>query len=247
MLEHEALAFSFDVDGKIWKMALDEANANLALELRHEESFDVSYLVFNINSLEISNYMQFEEADWWGSLVEINENLLLIDKYKDPQNPIDKALLLFDWTKEKIVRTIDDFQLSEIQDELLIGVSLKENGKSVHFEQKNIVKPGVNGIQYPSSYTAGHEYFQLVGELLKNQQLALGVEYFENNRSIAISYYLSSGEKYSRSLIVLQNDVELYHEIIDEQLNGQALGSFFVLNQKIFFIKNQTQLNAIEF
>ena len=247
MLEHEALAFSFDVEGKISKMAFDNTTSNLVLELRIEESFDVSYLVFNLQSLEISEYLHFEQADWWGSLLEISGNFLFVDKYNDPQNPVDKSLLIFDWNAQVLMNQIDDFQLHEIRANEVLGTSIKEKREIINVNFAGIVPDSLNRIEYPSFYGVDHQYFKLVCELLKRDDIVLGVEYIENSTSLAISYYLQADKSYVRYLLVMKHNDEIYNKVIDQQIKGRALGSFFVIDQKLLFIKDQTQLNAIDF
>ncbi|MEQ8241523.1 MAG: DUF4905 domain-containing protein [Cyclobacteriaceae bacterium] len=247
MLEHEALAFSFDVEGKIWKMAFDNTTSNLVLELRLEESYDVSYLVFNFQTLEISEYLHFEQADWWVSLVEISGNFLFVDKYNDPQNPVNKSMLILDWKVQRLTNQIDDFQMHEIRENVVLGTSIKDKDEIIKIDLEGILPNSSNRIEYPSFYGIDHQYFKLVCDLLKRGDIVLGVEYMDNATSLAISYYLREEKSYARYLLVMKNDDEIYHKVIDQRIDGRALGSFFVIDQKLLFIKDQTQLNAIDF
>ncbi|MEP1097213.1 MAG: hypothetical protein ABJG78_19010 [Cyclobacteriaceae bacterium] len=93
----------------------------------------------------------------------------------------------------------------------------------------------------PSVYEPGSEYFKIVGDFL-GLELGCSCEYLEWSDKIILSYYLRSGKVFDRHLLVLHKDKKVLKELQDVEMKGFASGAFFVLNNKLFFVKNRNEI-----
>ncbi|MEQ9404441.1 MAG: hypothetical protein RIM99_12685 [Cyclobacteriaceae bacterium] len=103
-----------------------------------------------------------------------------------------------------------------------------------------------NQMSCPVIYEEGSESFKIVSEYL-NLDLPCSVEYLELDDKIIISYYLRSGKEFDRYILVLKEGQEKVHVIQDSGMKGFAAGSFFVLNDKLFFIKERNEMCIYSF
>ncbi|MEP4534337.1 MAG: DUF4905 domain-containing protein [Cyclobacteriaceae bacterium] len=224
---------------------IDEYFPQLAIEARDEEEQELSFLVFNVESLEISDYLQHQATDWWTTLVAVRERYLFLDQYTDPQDPTSKTLMYWDWENGR-AKTLEDFQLLAIDGHTLGGTSASD--RSIKKVSETIELPAVgekNQIEYPDFFSGGSRTHKLVCEYLE-AELDLGIEYFEQAENIIISYYVRSGAKFDRKLVVIKDGEEVLHQIQDFGMEGFAAGAFFILAGYLIFITNSNQINGIK-
>jgi hypothetical protein len=241
--------FSFDVSGKIWQLSIDENGNQVGIEVRDEEEQELFFLVFDLNVIEVSDYLIVPGADWWTTIIALRSGLLILDKYQDPQDPTKKSLLIFDTKTQADPIEIDDFQFIRIDGERIIGTAASDKSQSREFGLDGLKLDGAgdgkNIAEYPVFAASGSEIFNLSLEYL-NQKIEMGVEYFETNDDIIISYYVRSGAKFDRRLVVIQNGQEIAHFTQDIGLNGYASGAYFVMKGYLIFISNSNQINGIK-
>ncbi|MEO9475810.1 MAG: DUF4905 domain-containing protein [Cyclobacteriaceae bacterium] len=245
MEDNRTLDFSFEVSGKIWKLVIDEYFSQLALEVRDDEEQELSFLVFNVDSLTISDYLQHQTADWWTTLVAVRERYLFLDQYTDPQDPTSKALMYWNWENGQ-AKSLEDFQLLTIDGDKLGGTSASD--RSINKVSDTIDLPQVgekNQIDYPDFYSSDTQTHKLVCDYLE-VELDLGIEYFEQAENIIISYYVRSGAKFDRKLAVIKDGEEVFHQVQDFGMEGFAAGAFFILSEYLIFITNSNQINGIK-
>lgn len=97
--------------------------------------------------------------------------------------------------------------------------------------------------QFPFHYEIETENHQLVASYL-GLQLPLACEYLEIDQKIIISYYLRSDNRFDRYLLYISDGKKQWKILQDQAINGFAPGAFFVLNDRIFFVKNRDEVNS---
>lgn len=93
----------------------------------------------------------------------------------------------------------------------------------------------------PSVYEPESEYFKTVSDFL-GLELGCSCEYLEWSDKIILSYYLRSGKVFDRHLLVLHDGEKMLKELQDVEMKGFASSAFFVLNRKLFFVKNRNEI-----
>lgn len=249
MEDHLTFDFSFDVSGKIWQLAFDESSGQIGIEVRDEKEQELYFLIFDILKIEISDYFHIPAADWWSTIIGLRSGKILLDKYLDPQDPTKKSLVIFDSQGVSELIEIDDFQLSEIIDNAIIGTSASDKSVIKKHELITQISSEINSsnpsVGFPVFEAEGSETFVLVTEYL-NKELSIGVEYYEVEECIIFSYYVRSGAKFDRKLVMIKDGVELVHSIQDKGLSGYASGAFFIMSGYLIFISNSNQINGIK-
>ena len=249
-MQKPSFQFSFSVKGKIWRAVPDPGHGKLILEIRTP---DVQLLTFRLLDLHIFREepdFSIQEADWWSTAICLNYPLLLLEQYVNPQDPTEKALIVYDIAAKRMLHREENFHFTDFSRDSLLGHHPRDRN-----EQKDIHLPGakhrgreVDEVSDPFYFSPGSEGMDLVQQFLDSEPSGLGCEYLEEGNYIIISYYVRSttGTNFSRMLLVLNGDDELYHEVQDVSLDGFAAGAFFVWNGLLIFIKNGKQINGIQ-
>ena len=103
-------------------------------------------------------------------------------------------------------------------------------------------KEGKNdALRYPYIYEHGSEYFKTVIDFLSVDS-PLSCEYLEWEDKIIISYYLRSGNKFERHLILLKDGQKVWKLKQDGEINGFSSGAFFVFQNQLIFIKDLNEV-----
>jgi len=242
-----SFAFSLSFTSKIWQVALDAGTGYMVLELRDEDTQEVKYQLLDLKSLKYKKPFEIPEADWWTTVLRFYHPFLLLERYNDPQNPLSKDLLVYDTLSLSLNHVLTDFQFIQMESGELMGHVPGDQSNEQRWSLGSRTEPlAGSNVRYPVYYAPGSEYYTLVKEFLGMEEAPVGFEYDEYGKNIIISYYERLGTKFDRKLLVMQGDVELYHEVVDTGLNGYASGSFFSFNNLLVFVQNGNQIHAIE-
>ncbi len=250
MEENLTFDFSFDVPGKIWQLAFDQTQGTIALEVRDSEEQLSSFLVFDLKSLETTDFLSIEEVDWWTTLVYVSGDYLFLDKYLDPQNPTAKSLLIYDYRKENLVAEVEDFQMVGFDANQIFGTLASDRNMDSAIELSELGMSPLETQQteiaiFPSFFSPGSETFELAKEYLQ-EDIGLGIEYLEHQGHVIISYYTKDGAKFARHLVFIRNEEEIFRLKQDSNLEGYAAGAFLVMNGYLIFINQSNQINGVK-
>lgn len=242
--------FSLTFDGKIWQTALDTHRGIWALEVRNADEQRITYHLVSLDTSAQRSLKPVEAGDWWTVLLRFQDPLLMLERYNDPQNPVNKDLLLYDVNREQLLRVLPAFQLEAVEGHTIRGLDPADQHLKRHFDLPGgyftQASESVGVVIHPAYFSPSSENIQVVLDFLGTEASGLGCEYLERDAYIIISYYVRLDRKFDRKLLVLKGDVELYHEIQDEGLDGYASGAFFVFNNLLVFIKKGNQIHGIE-
>lgn len=242
-----SFAFSFPFSGQVWQTVADPYHLFLVLEIRDAEQQKISYRLLNLKTFSLDTF-SIDKADWWTMIQHLHMPILFLEKYEDPENPSKKNLILYEVLSQVALGTLEDIQFTSLEGSQLIGHVPGDRTVAKHVDLNdlglNLKDEHPSEIHYPVYYAPGSRSYLTVMDFL-NMESGIGCEYFEWQDYIIISYYRRLKTKFERKLLVLKGDVEIYHQVQDEDLKGFASGSFFVVNGLLVFIENGNQINGI--
>ncbi|MBC6410821.1 MAG: hypothetical protein GDA42_10280 [Ekhidna sp.] len=93
----------------------------------------------------------------------------------------------------------------------------------------------------PFLYEHGTAFYQIVKKFLE-LDLPLACEYYEKRGNIIISYYLRSGERFNRYLLLLKEGKKVWSIEQDREMKGFSSGAFFVFDDQVIFIKDRNEI-----
>ena len=241
------LAFSFHVEGVIWKTSLDRHTGQLALEIRNQDQLSISYCLLDIINKTLKKPFNVEGADWWSSLQLLDQGYLFLEKYQDPQNPLDKSLIVAIGSSGEVHRHFPGHQLVDIEAGSLIYQKLEDPSGILKETLPEVAKSNGNfELKEPVVYWEGSDNFEVVKAFLSGENIISLVDYMEIEDYIIISYSVPDGKDFIRKMVVIRGEEEIYSTILDNKMEGIAPGSFFVFNNYLIFIVERKQINAIE-
>ena len=243
--------FSHVFNGVVWNIkAFDEI---LVVETRNSELKQASFSAFDIQTNEfLWRNLKLEES-WWISLAGVARDRVFFTLYTDTSNPDKKAIIAHRLTDGELIWWNNDFSLTDILDQELVGVSEKYGRQEIILDIQT-GKP-LNSASFKSSqkdkvirpqqYLEGHSYFETIKTFF-NQKFNLlpttALEYLEHGQLIFISCYFQEIELANYLFILSSDGNLLLKEKLDEHPKGIGLDTFFILSGNVFFVKNKTDL-----
>jgi hypothetical protein len=240
------LVFSFQFEDRIWKTAIEQQSGKLVLELRNDDELQISYVILDISREEKSAPFTVEGVDWWSSLLVVTKGYLFIEKYEDPQNPLDKSLIVAKMSDGEVIRNLPGHQLVEIKGQSILLQKIDDPTAVIEDQLPNVSpETGNHEFLEPMVFPAGSDNFATV-QLFLSEEIVSQVEYLELKAVIISSYCLPSGKGLTRALLVLKEEKTFYQTTLDTEMEGAAPGAFFVLENFLIFIVERKQINAIK-
>ena len=247
MTQLPKLAFSFSLEGQVWKTSMDEYSGVMALEIRDQEQMSMHFKLLDLYRQTTSAPIHINEADWWCSLRLFKDGYLFVEKYQDTNSPTKKDLLVFEISSQQMLERFELSQLISFDEGTLTIQSVESPDEVRDLKLKTNKKQEVNGsLLRPSYYDQESAGFELVKELLSDQSPELGCEYLEWKNFIIISYYIRSGKEFVRNLLLVKDENEWMDITIDKEIKGFAPGAFFLYNDLLVYIVEQNKINAIK-
>jgi hypothetical protein len=248
-----AFNFSHVFEGVIWNIKVSDEGDLLVVETRDHIQRKVRFSAFNykLNTFLWKN-KEMDEP-WWINLSGVAGNLALFTLYTDTNNPDRKAALSYDIAEEKLVWWNNDFSISAVTNNYVIGTAEKFGRHEMVLDartgarregQLHHVRKDEKVLR-PYHYPEGHLYFDTVKKFL-NQKFNLlptaALEYLEHDSLIFISCYLHENELANYLFVFSHEGTLLLKEKLGEHLKGIGLDTFFILSGCLFFVRNRGEL-----
>jgi len=258
--------FSFSFEIPIWRILAEASGQRVAVELRDTEMHELQFQILDLNTGKLFEQINIEDA-WWTGIVDLKGDYLVLHEFQDSDNPETKRFFVIDIFTHKISWLPENFIFSGITQNSIYGyekdreglksykeISLEKATEKVlnqrEYEQKlnKLTKEERENkdIIYPFYYPEDHAYFATVKAFLSqflNIHAVKGCEYFEHKQAIIISYYIYEKKALANYLLVMNTSQEvIIHERIDAQLEGVGADTFFVVKNKVIYIKDKHQL-----
>lgn len=243
--------FSIEFEAPIWEIS---PSGNLLLiTTRNKEELQTQFSLFNIATQDFAfSYLSFEE-NWWVSLYLFNGKQAVFQHYNDTQDIEKRSAFCLDCETQEIIWSIDEVKLHQINpfcikcmsidsdDEYFVEVATGSILQNVP-DKQDIIK----GI-YPDQYTSETKHYQVLTNFIsKNRQGLVGpIDYLEYENWIIISANFQVGHTYSLYLFVYDSEGTLVEELeLENDLSGQAVGTFFILDQALIFVKDKYHVHV---
>ena len=251
----------------IWRMLSDEAARSWVLELRAIPTHEVQYTVIDFSNKQSFKQDLLLEDAWWTGITAFQEDKLLVHRFQDSENPETKAFYVLDirtgkicWQSESIIfvkmhaNKLYGYEKTTKNEQIYKIILLEDHSERIvepiEFDQKirqlTEEQEKNKPLIYPFYYPQEHAYFATV-EAFLNQFMHIqpvhGCEYLEHQGALIISYYIYEEKSLSNYLLVMNQAQEvLLHDKIGSQLDGLGVDTFFVVRDRLVFIKEKHQL-----
>lgn len=212
--------FSHTFSGPVWNMLLVPEKSILVLEVRNDESRQVSFsaLEFVKNQFLWRNVTVSEP--WWVNLCKSRGNTVILSKFDNTNNPDSVSYISLDLQTAAVIE-------NDAAETLTPNLQSKEA----------IV---------PIQYIQGSAYFEMAKKFIYQKLKSTAVhtiEYLEDSGLIFISFYTQEEVGLENELAIFdENGVLLLREKIGSALKGLGLETFFLQARYLFYIKNKVEL-----
>lgn len=215
------LIFSKRFKYNIWKIHAFKESSLLVLEIRNQEVLQVSFFV--IEELgRISDEIILDES-WWISVAQLVDQKIIFYTFDADNNPEVKGYITYDLRTEKIAQEDKGFSL-----------------------QEDLISNQNNTLEIPFHYPAGSDYFNTVSGFIKSKfddNCVKGVDYFEKEGLIFMSYFKEEGKHLINRLLVINSSQEIMlNEKLGDFDKGITDNTFFLFNNKLIFVKGVSEI-----
>jgi hypothetical protein len=256
--------FSFEFEADIWRMELDVAREQIALELRDGEALELSFSLIDLAEQQLRWEGLAFDSGWWTGLAGIHEGYVLFYTYEDQQNPELKNVFAVDAENKEVCWAYSGYNHLTFYAGCSLGFSKQDEERSYASIElsggalRNLTdEKGLELLEagrkesarraaacvFPAYYSAENPYFSSVAAFIEKELKLVPVqscEYLEIFDKIIISYYTANREKLSNFILVCDVEGEfLLHERLSEAGDGVAMDTFFVLGRKLIFTKEK--------
>ncbi|UII27275.1 DUF4905 domain-containing protein [Fulvivirga maritima] len=246
------LNFSYLFEGKVWNI-ISSSDQSLLIEVRHPDQFVVEYSLLDLNKEAfVFEGLRFEE-NWWISAAHIHNDNALFYTYGGKDNPDYKDFFSYSISAEKVIWTQEDVRLLKaVNDRLLFEIKGKEEQLTLGLVSGNEVGSIVDdehrnkSIVQPFYYQQNTKHFETVHKFIQKKwqiESEKGVHYFENETFVIISYYYAENKGLTNNLVVMDRQGNLLlQEVIGKDLPGIADDTFFIYDDQLIFVKENSEL-----
>ncbi len=258
--------FSFSFDGVIWQVLTDDTKAYLVLEIRHA-NHTVSFSAVDLTQKKLLwNGFSLPEA-WWSSGVLVQNGILFLQTFPDGQNPDPRGVTAVDIKTKEILWQHPDIQfVQQVSDSQLLARQFVtalptyflikiDSGEILSKDTVPLWSKGPlasdSGLHFPVHYTSDDVYFQNIADFL-GQTLKIDAknafDYAQTQHCIIISYYIYANNQVENYLVAFDTHsrVPLLHEKLATQRTGIGKNTFFIFEQYLIFVKEQSVLLSYE-
>ncbi len=231
---------SFETNSPIWGIKYN--SPYLALEVRNQEEETVEYVILN-ESLEIINSI-IPQEDWLINIEALTNNELLLTTFEEGESPLKKDILFYN---------IETGNEELIQNSSLVEVNTNElsilDHKTQEVSQWVISNKQDKDVTYPAHYPQESEHLQTVASFLKNvasKDHVVSTDYLETKNNIIISYFCLENEILNSYLLITDLEGAPIHQFTTgEKLNGIAFDTFFLVENRLYYIAYKNTLSTI--
>lgn len=235
---------------------MDANNHQLALELRDGLLKTVAVSVIDIPSKEEIYQFEIEEDAWLYSAWGLSNGKILLQKLIKEDSPEIEGVIIYDIQKEEFLWEMPAVSFLAVQNENVLVqdvtdanntflVALSDGKKISPTETQSLEDP----ITRASFYYENEEHFSTVSAYIQqkyDRKPVSMMEYLESTGTVIISYYIYAEKKLINLLLVINEaGEELLHHVIEAEAKGVGFETFYVYENKLFYIDNKTDLTIL--
>lgn len=248
------IAFEIEFDGRIWDSAYEEGV--ICIETKNTETKKTTFHLLDLDQLDIISSFHSPLDEFFCGLDTYQNKQTIIHGFDQDQSILTKGISIHNLEGE-VVFTSPDY-LFELTTKEVVLVTDKD--QQLLKLENNIPTPltapitldddSSNGTITPAHYTAEDPHFQTIDTfLVQNFQLKplKGLDYLEHEGKIIISFYLSDNNVLRNLIYVLNEQGELlFEDIQDENLTGIGVSTFFVIENRLYYIKTKNLFVGVD-
>ncbi|MCP4522228.1 MAG: DUF4905 domain-containing protein [Cytophagales bacterium] len=254
--------FDLEVEGQVWKQFIDEENQYLVVEGRNGDEHQVAFYIIDITKGEVINTIKPDDETWWLGIEDVQNGCILLHGYESEQSPVHKGVYCYDaLTGQLLWEREDDYFYQKVDDKTIYLATSEQEFLKIETRSGEILETTaeslplqtqeIKSIGYPLHYDKENSHFETLVKFLiqlQNIEPVNAIEYWESSQHIVISYYICDEEnKLENYLLILSTEGEiLFQDCIAESLEGVGLDTFFIYQEKLFFVQKKNKVVCIE-
>jgi hypothetical protein len=251
--------------GIIWKVLPDENGNYMAVESRDGEKRNTMLSVVNLFDNNFLFTIDRLPKPWWLSLKAVGYGKIILQGYKESNNPETKGLYVFDLLTGKLLWQEEEelfYSFSDNETMLLSFVKedqetfqkvVSASGKIIEevvtIEEKENVATQTSSV-FPLLYTEDNIHYKTIADFLYQnyEYKSVGpLEYLEYRTNMLVSFYIRENKKLTNILLVIEEEGNcLLQDTLMEGADGIGMSSFFVCRNKLIYIKNKVSIALAE-
>jgi hypothetical protein len=224
----------------------------LFVEVRDQHNKVVEFSIVDANSgTFLREHIQFEEK-WWIQLQDVRMNVVLLKLYAEPSGPEKVSAIAYDFETDQMVWWKNSFLVKSVSGNAVCGDDTTGSEVFLSFTSgeplsAREVLPLVRNFSVltPLQYNENSGHFQTMKFFLESKaglSPVYMVEYLEYRQFVIMSTYADT-KGLANFLIVFDSDGNLIlKETLGENLKGIGLDTFFIANDRLFFVRNKSEL-----
>jgi len=254
----------------IWRVYPDEIQNKLIIETRNNENRLTNFYCYDIitHHIEIIN-LEISEK-WWLGIEDVHDGNIYFHYYNAVEFSNHRSILCYNFNLNQIVWQHPNLEFHKLTKDVVIAIKQSKTAKlylklniqngevlesmnSIEMQKNDIdalLKLKNECIFSPTIFAKLDADFDLVSLFIQKK---LGVvaehslEYLEFGNYIIISFYIFDREMLVNKLLVisLEGNIVLEEVLMDAQ-KGAGVGTFFVCNGKLIFVKLKYELFVYE-
>ena len=234
---------SYLCSDSVWKIEPYDSK-HIVVELRNKNSFHTEWKLFSLDNQEAKSIF-IEENSWWYSLADVTPPYLFFHKLRQGKNPEISELVIYNTELNTLEHRLEQHYLEEIKSD---GILVRNNISHSEFKPLKLDSKTFN-LSTPSIYSTENEYFNHFTEIISQYSKAVPVlqcEYLEHLDYILIGYYLKKDSFFECFLLILDaNGDLLLNECLHKRSEGITNGTFFALENKIIYVKEEKNIHVL--
>jgi hypothetical protein len=255
--------FDISFEGQVWRMVYGPDKETLFLEIRAVNPSVSSFSAIEIDSGKLRwTHAQVDEPRWIAISMVVGHRLIL-HSYEGMHNPNHKDLYALDTDTGKCVWKHEAMMLLKADENTLeVRPTGEEESRWVEINRGQWVAAPIptqeggsrplaenNPFLWPFHYQQDSDYFHQVKEFVLQKtgwEVVKAVDYAQTDRAIFISCYIYLNEVLANYLLIFDRQGnEMFRECLGEGLTAPGTDTFFVREEKCFFVKNRNQFTCI--
>jgi len=239
-------------EGKIWKLYDDKHSDFLLLEERNEERREAYFYLYHTKTFTKKEIHVYQDEDWWLGVHDFQYGIAIFHLYQDGIEPIPQGILAMDVVTTEVLFQHDDAKFDILNENILHFFEGEHHEKkevqlidSASYQKRTTICHEVLSPLYYTEESVHYQTFtdfltKLVGIAPKG-----GIEYLEYHNRIFLSFNRMVEKKIQNMLFIMKDNGDIEQKIIlNEESDGIGMGTFFVLDQSLWFVQGTHQLNV---
>jgi hypothetical protein len=267
--------WTYHTEGVLWRV-LHSSLGIIVGEKRNEKKKEAGFFAIDARTGKVLWDISVAEAPWWIGIEAVERETLLLHQFAQPDRPEHKGIFAYDvptgmkrWQQQDLtywfhradsVMAIRQYYERRVCVELnmLTGDVTEEfedfNSLSELRRDSSTVQ---QGFQFPIPFDVEHSDQDVVAAVRENvslQRIPDSLEYAQQDGIVILDYYVRKGsfdDKMPRlenhlDVVHLRSGDRIYSDIINRESKVPVPDSFFVKDQFLFYVKDNTELIAVK-